>query len=202
MREIIKPALVLLAICAGVTLILALVFNGTKPIIADRAAQDLEAAKKEVLPLADKFVTLEAAQVAQAAQGTEAIQTVKEVYAGFKGTEFVGSVYRLNSRGYDAAGVEMTVGFAKNGSLTGVKIGENKETPGLGTKVLFGDYMKQYKNLKPQGEITVVKNKPAGGKPEDIDAVTGATISSRAVARGVEGARQFSLKLTPEGGLK
>jgi electron transport complex protein RnfG len=201
MRDILKPALVLLAICAGVTLVLALVFQGTKPIIAQRAADDLAAAKKEVLPSADQF----ADTVLPAGFATDdPLKTVKALYIGTKTGIYEGIVVSALSRGYDASGVVLTVGIDKNGTITGIHVGDQKETPGLGTKVLDKNeaYLPQYKNLKPDGDLTLVKNKAPNDAVEKIDAVTGATITSRAVWRAVQGALEVSRKFTPEGALK
>ncbi len=198
MRDILKPAVVLLAICAGVTLILAMVYQGTKPIIAERAASDLAAAKKEVLPDADHFADL--ALPARLATD-EPLQTVKALYIGTKGGAFEGVVVAALSRGYDTTGVVLTIGIRKDGTITGIHVGDQKETPGLGTKVLdpAEAYLPQYKNLKPNGDLVLVKNKAKTDPAEKIDAVTGATITSRAVWRAVQGALEISKKLTPEG---
>jgi len=201
MRDILKPALVLLAICAGVTIVLALVFNGTKPIIAQRAADDLAAAKKEVLPAADQFTD---AVLPAGFAIDDPLKTVKSAYIGTKAGAYEGVVVSTLSRGYDAAGVVLTVGIDKDGTITGVHVGDQKETPGLGTKVLdkAEAYLPQYHNLKPAADLVLVKNKAAGDAAEKIDAVTGATITSRAVWRAVQGALELSRKVTPEGELK
>ena len=202
MRDILKPALVLLAICTGVTILLALVFNGTKPIIAQRAAADLAAAKLEVLPGADTFKDIEVPGALTASD--EALGTVKSVAYGTKAGIFAGIVVTVLSKGYDAAGVSLTIGVDKEGSVAGIHVGDNKETPGLGTKALDANdtYLQQYENLKPSGDLTLVKNKAAGDVPEKIDAVAGVTFTSRAVLRGVQGALETFHRLTPEGGLK
>ena len=189
-RDIVKPALILLAICAAVTLILALVYQGTKPIIAQRAADDLAAAKVEVLSGADTFKDTPL----PAGLSTEPLQTIKALYVGTKAGAFEGIVVSALSRGYDAVGVVLTVGIDKSGTITGIHVGDQKETPGLGTKVLdpAEAYMPQYKNLKPATDLVLVKNKASGDAPEKIDAVTGATITSRAVWRAVEGALELS----------
>lgn len=201
MRDILKPALVLLAICAGVTLVLALVFQGTKPIIAQRAADDLAAAKKEVLSSADTFKDL---AVPPEFKTDEPLQTIKALYWGTKAGTFEGIVVSALSRGYDATGVVLTIGIDKDGTITGIHVGDQKETPGLGTKVLDKNeaYLPQYSRLKPVGDLVLVKNKAKTDAPEKIDAVTGATITSRAVWRAVQGALELSRRITPEGELK
>jgi len=203
MREIIKPALILFAVCVITTIALAGIKLATQSTIDARAAQELETAKKDVLPAAAKFVELPAASVQTAAHGNEFLETIKAVYVGTDASgKFVGSVYNITSRGYDAAGVKLTVGIDNNGRIVDIKVVEQLETPGLGSKVLdpVGSYMPQYKNKVVNGPINLVKTVPA--KAEDIQAIAGATITSRAVSRAVEGALEFSKKLTPAGGLQ
>ena len=201
MREILKPALVLLAICAGVTIVLALVFQGTKPIIAERAAADLTAAKSEVLAGADAFSEL---KLPEGFATDEFLQTICAVYLGTNRGLYRGVVVRALSRGYEAAGVLLTIGLSNQGVVTGIRVGDHKETPGLGTKVLdkAQAYLGQYLNLKLATNLLLVKNKGAGAASNQIDAVTGATITSRAVWRAVQGALEISRKLTPEGAWK
>lgn len=202
MRDILKPALVLLTICAGVTLVLALVYQGTKPIIAQRASDDLALAKREVLPTADHFRD---APLPAGFATDEPLKTVKALYVGEKAGAFEGVVVSTLSRGYDAAGVVLTIGVDKEGTITGIHVGDQKETPGLGTKVLdpAEAYLPQYHDLKPVGDLVLVKNKAPADAPEKIDAVTGATITSRAVWRAVQGALELSrLEKTAEGGQK
>jgi electron transport complex protein RnfG len=71
-----------------------------------------------------------------------------------------------------------------------VKIGENSETPGLGSKVTEDNFLVQFQGINPQNPLKVVKTE--GTRPEEIDAVSGATISSRAVVSGVQAAAEAS----------
>ena len=210
MREILKPALVLLAICVAIAAVLAVVYQVTKPIIAKRAADDLKAAMHAVLPKAESFQDLFFDEADAKAKNFEVsnaqAQLVKslpvaaqgglqmlQISAGKSQTgAIVGYVFTSLSAGYAPDGVHVTVGIDTTGKITGVRIGDQNETPGLGSKVLArrGPYLKQYNNLTPQSSngtyLTLVKNKPASAPPEQIDAVTGATFTSRAVWRAVE----------------
>jgi electron transport complex protein RnfG len=67
--------------------------------------------------------------------------------------------------------------------LVGIGITTMSETPGVGTRVLEPTFTAQFAGLGPDANVKVKKD---GG---EIDAITGATISSRAVATGVEQAR-------------
>jgi electron transport complex protein RnfG len=206
MREIIKPALVLFIVCAVTTVVLAGVKTLTQGTIDQRAAHELEEAKRAVLPAAASFAEIASTDVAKvktAAKGNEYLATIEAVYVGKDASgAFVGSVYALKSRGYDAEGVKLTVGMNQTGAITDIRKGDNKETPGLGTNVLEpeGAYMPQYRGKAFSSKVNLVKMAPS--QPDDIQAVAGATITSRAVSRAVQGALEFSRLLDPNGELK
>ena len=223
MREIIKPALVLLAICAAMAAVLAFVFEATKPVIAARAAADQKAAMAAVLPQAASFVDLYNADEPAKSTQPALIGTLKKLPVNqenalkFSDVELgkdktgatVGAVCTSLSQGYSPSGVVIIVGISTAGTVTGVRIGDQNETPGLGSKVLDlnGEFMKQLNgtNLTPKETsggtfLQLVKNKPAGAPPEQIDAVTGATFSSRAVTRGVEAALEAAHAILSAGG--
>ena len=117
MREIIKPALVLFAVCAITTIALAGIKAATQSTIDNRVAAELEQAKKEVLPQAVSFKELPASsleKVRSVAGKNDYLATIQNVYLGLDASgTFIGSVYGAKSRGYDAAGVKMTIGIDK-----------------------------------------------------------------------------------------
>lgn len=63
--------------------------------------------------------------------------------------------------------------------MIGMEVLDSQETPGLGAEIA-GDFRKQFSGLSVEGDITYLKNKKPE-KPGEIEAITGATISSRAV---------------------
>mgnify|MGYP000771863080 FL=1 len=73
------------------------------------------------------------------------------------------------------------IGMLMDGTVTGYKVIEQKETPGLGTKIAESKFADQFIGLNSYHDQ--FKLKKDGG---EIDAVTGATISSRAVIDAVE----------------
>jgi len=75
--------------------------------------------------------------------------------------------------------LEMMVGVSEEGAVTGVKILTHQDTPGLGTQPMESEYLKQYIGLTvlTAGHIN---------DDEQVDAVTGATISSNAIYSGVK----------------
>ena len=79
--------------------------------------------------------------------------------------------------------IKLVVGLSPDGSkITGLKVVDNKETPGLGNKIDNDKWSGQYKNLNASKTVAVVKGQRKIEQNE-IQAITGATISSEAVTR-------------------
>lgn len=90
--------------------------------------------------------------------------------------------------GYGGDVIVMTAVDLSTCKITGVKVTQHKETPGVGTRAMNPSYLKrQYKGLSLKTEIRLKKD---GGQ---IDAVSGATHSSQAIADAVNKATKFIL---------
>ena len=93
--------------------------------------------------------------------------------------KMVGHVVKADGQGY-ADKIELLVGLDAQGkSITGLFILEQKETPGLGAKILEDAWRGQFKEKSTAKTLSVVKG--GGAKADEIDAISGATISSRSV---------------------
>ena len=91
--------------------------------------------------------------------------------------------------------IELIVGLLRDGTITGYKVLSQKETPGLGTKIAEEDFAGQFVGLNSYlDDISLTRS---GGS---IDAVTGATISSKAVidavGKAVETYKKFNAGAT------
>ena len=142
-----------------------------EPIAAAKSAAEQEAVKN-VLP---EFDTVEATQI-------DSLAVV--VNKATKGGEVVGYAIKCEANGFSGA-VKLMVGFDTKGTILNVDVLEQKETPGLGTKMTIkGDTIKN-PLLKLNGKEapkTDLRVKKDGG---DVDALTAATISSRAYTAAV-----------------
>jgi electron transport complex protein RnfG len=159
MRSAVRLVLVLFAICILAAGTLALVNAGTKDRIAEFARLERQEALKDVFKDADSF---------------REIVPNKEWEALREG-EKVGSVLAASTQGYSGPIVSL-VGLDLQDKVTGVKVLTQSETPGLGAKIAEEKFLKQFRGLAPEA-VALRKDDPAG----KIDAVTAATISSRAV---------------------
>ncbi len=108
-----------------------------------------------------------------------------------------GWVARAAGQGY-ADRIEMLIGFDPGvTAITGLFILEQKETPGLGAKIALPSWRRQFVGKKTVTRLTVVKGR--GAEAGGIDAVSGATISSRSVVRIVNRTvHDLAGRLTPE----
>lgn len=199
LQDLIKPAAVLVVVSVVVVTLLAYTDHLTKPVIAARTLADQNAAKQSVLPAAQSFTELKLPEGLTAqSEGLSAVQTawVAQDASGAP----VGVVVALASKGY-AGPVGFTVGVDFSGKVTGVKPGTHKETPGLGDKVIAptSKVMKQLAGLTPTAPLKTIKGAPADN---EVDAISGSTITSRAAVRAVSGAWELSTRLTAEGAWK
>jgi electron transport complex protein RnfG len=175
MREIVKLGLILLIITAVAAAILGFTYDITKAPIEQQILQSNIEARKTVLPKAENFEELSIEQF-------KAYHTVLEVYKGTKDDETIGFTIKVNSNGYGGP-IEVMVGIDRNGVVNGVSIGNHSETPGLGAKASNEAFKGQYSGKKADKELIVIKS----GVPKDneIQAISGATITSKAVTSGV-----------------
>ncbi len=98
-----------------------------------------------------------------------------EIYPAYSKNKFVGAaVIGSTDKGFSGL-VKLMVGFKPNGDIENVVVLEQKETPGLGTKMTDDKFLQQFKGINISD--FKLKVKKDGG---DVDALTGATISSRA----------------------
>lgn len=122
-----------------------------------------------------------------------------EVYPAKNGDEIVGYAIRSYTNNGFSGFIGFMVGFTPDGAIYNINVLEHKETPGLGTKMVPGgtpekpEFKDQFKGKNPV-EFTLKVRKDGG----QVDAITAATISSRAFCDGV----QRAYNTFEKGGLK
>lgn len=174
MSNIIKPALVLLIICVVAAGLLGYVNQITLAPIAAQETAANEASMKEVLPDAASF-----GEAKEVNQGS--ITTVTPALDA-DGNE-MGYAVAINTKGF-SAGLKLMFGVDSTGTITGLSVVDcSNETPGLGANAATDGFKGQFKDKS--GNVAVTKD---GG---DIEALTGATITSRAVANAASEAIEY-----------
>ena len=185
-----KPTISLFVICVAVAAALAFTYLGTKDAKSLREELETKNTMKEVLPEAEKFESIK--DISALAGSRPDFSIIKDAYKGFKEKSLAGYVFLIENKGY-AGIIKISVGIDKTGKITGVKIGENNETPGLGAKAAEEPFISQFKGLTPAEKLKVVKNGKT--KPEEIEAISGATITSKAVVGAVQAAVEMASKI-------
>lgn len=169
MAAVAKPTLILTAICTIVTLLLAMTNMLTTDKIAANAAQKAADSRKKVL----------------AAQDYKQLDKDGAVYGAYDADgNLIGVVITTQSSGYGGK-IEVMTGIKSNGEVSGVNILSMEETPGLGAKGKEDSFLKQYKGFD-RSNLAVSKD---GG---EINALSGATITSRAITKAVNEAIEIS----------
>ncbi|MBI4745145.1 MAG: RnfABCDGE type electron transport complex subunit G [Deltaproteobacteria bacterium] len=166
MGDTLKLGFVLTIICVIAAGSLAKVYDVTSVIIKKNEKELDEKKRKEIIPQAvafeEKKVDGKTIFIGKDAQG-----------------KAIGSIFKIAPRGY-AGPINAMIGIDEGGKVMAVSITklDQAETPGLGTKVTGPKFRDQFKGK--DGNALILKKD--GGS---IDAITAATISSRAVANGV-----------------
>ncbi|MBF4694857.1 RnfABCDGE type electron transport complex subunit G [Fusibacter ferrireducens] len=179
MKDIFKTGIILFIICAVAAFALAMTNEGTKDQIALQRQLANDAAKAAVLPSASSFEDLDEAQNAEV---SEKFAPVAEGYIGYDADHnIVGYVFKSLPTGFGGA-VEVVTGIDVEGTVTGMRMGNHQETPGLGARAKEPLFYEQYNGMSASDHIGVAKSNPT---ETDIQAITGATISSAAITSGV-----------------
>ncbi|MBC8321395.1 MAG: RnfABCDGE type electron transport complex subunit G [Bacteroidetes bacterium] len=165
----------LFLVSAIAALALGGVYTVTKEPIALAKKKKLEAAIKTVLP---DFDTLQAEKVALG-DGEDSLI----FYTASKNKEIIGTAIKTYTMNGFSGKIEIMVGFLQDGTINNTAVIAHKETPGLGDKmdIKKSNFPIQFKGKNPNAyKLNVKKDKG------DVDAITAATITSRAFCDAVE----------------
>ena len=176
MKQYAGLIVVLTAICLAASLALAVVNSLTCDRIKQVAAKKKMRAIAEVLP--DTGSAPETVVIADPATGTS-----NTFYVVRKGDAFASAALETSSPNGYGGDIRLMVGINMRREVQAIAILDQKETPGLGAKIATADFKAIYAGLPI--DTTHWKVKKDGG---DLDAITAATISSRAVAEAVASA--------------
>lgn len=171
LKEVLVPTISLFLISAVVTLLLAVTNSITAPKIAELQIETENKTKAAVLSEASEFSDAETVSL----DGVD-----YTYYTGLDDSKnVVGYVFTTSSKGYGGDIVTM-VGIKADGTISGMDFLSISETAGLGMNADTDDFKNQF--VGKSGEIGLNKNTPA---ENEIQALTGATITSKAVTNAV-----------------
>ena len=164
MRDFIKMISVLFIVCGLAAGSLAVVNSVTKEPIASYEKRQRDTALREVFADADEFKNV----------------APDRVWEALRKGQIVGHIFLTQVQGYSGT-ITLMFGTDLDGAVTGLRVLSHTETPGLGAKIATAQFRDQFKNKRLE-QLILKKDDPAKGQ---IDAITGATISSRAVTKAL-----------------
>lgn len=192
MRDYIKLAGVLLLVCAIAAALLGYTNEITYVKIQEQLVKASDEARKTVLPSADAFEKLDESTFSTMKSNAK-YNFITEIYTAKTGGNVAGYAVKVAPKGY-AGAIEVVVGVNTDGQIQGIKVGNNNETPGLGKNAATPKFQDQFNGKSWGNPINVIKS----GTPKDneIAALAGATITSKAIADGVNQALEAAKELS------
>jgi len=179
-KDFLAPIFVLLAICVVVTAALAATNYVTAPIISAAAEQRAGGAMVELIPTATSFAPIEISD-------KMAELGIKELYDAMEGDTQLGYIVVSASAGYKGAdSIILMVAVDLDLSIINLRTLQNNETTGLGTRV-----------SEPEFESTFIGSNASFA---DYEAISGATISSKAYFAAADHALQACAEVTSSRG--
>ena len=187
MKSIFKLIITLTIICAVAAIALSFVHQITLKPIAYQKRMEKVRALKRVLPAYDNHPEKDILKVP--GKNGKPI----EVNLAKKGGKVIAVAYRVVSHKGYGGDISLLMGLDMKGKITGIEILGMMETPGLGARIEEPAFKKQFVGRTLKNTKWAVKKD--GG---DIDQITGATISPRAVTEAIYGGLQlFEKKIRP-----
>ncbi len=182
--DFVKPIVVLTVIAAVMAALLGGTNLLTKAKIESLAAANEKAAVEKVIK-AEKYEKL-----ALDYEGSE-----YTYFLAKNNGEKAGYAFTLSQNGYGGA-VNLVVGIGTDGKITAIEITDvSNETPGLGQNAVKPSFTDQFKGKN--SSLTVTKS---GAKENEVNAITGATITSKAVTKSVNLAMDLFKYIEKDGG--
>lgn len=185
-KKIVHDALILFAFTVVLGLVLGIVYNITKGPIDQVNYEKTQSAYKQVFADAASFEDYagfdEAAAEALLAENgyadeIEAVNTALDANGNI-----LGYVLTVTAKDASQSTITFSVGIQNDGTVNGYSITSISETPGLGMKATEEAFYSQFEG-KNVDSFTVVKAAPAADN--EIEAISGSTITSKAMANGV-----------------
>ena len=180
--DIIRPTAVLALICIVVTLALSSANLLTENKIEALAQENQNKAMSKLIE-ADSYN-----------EKTAEIDGEKITYTTAENSDgIIGYIFTVDVNGYGGALSVMTA-INTDGTVAAIEILDaSNETPGLGQNVTNQDFYTQYSGVK--SGVEVVKDGTGSADNNTVNAVTGATISSKAVTKSVNTALDYAEKI-------
>ena len=204
--SIIKDAIALFSITLVAAIALGFVFDITKEPIAIAKAKAKEEAYAAVFQEAKSIDTSNEELIQRVGQSKDFLSehgftksTINEVCLALDETgNVLGYVMTITSHEGYSGDIQFSLGIRSDGTLTKIQMLSIKETAGLGMKANEKEFKNQFTEIKTDA-FSVIKSQVEKTSESEINAISGATITSKAVTNTVNAGLEFANDLLDNG---
>lgn len=169
-----------------ITMIAGLLLGFANDLTKEAIIENSKISKEDL-----KYIMPEAEKIQDSSIELDAEGNIKEIYEAVNGSDVIGYVLKVTSKGFHGA-IDFVVGISNEDTVTGIKVLSHSETPGLGAKISEEKFTERFKNKPATDYLEVVKVTP--NKDNEVEAISGATTSSKASVNAVNEAITFYLE--------
>lgn len=189
MNQTVKFGIILLIFTAISGGVLAFSNSITEPIIAERQRESSFGAFLDIFADAEHFIEIDEERLEEIKANNMFIREIYEVKVGEETTAYA---FNTVSGGYGGDIVTIT-GINLDGTLAGMKVVQNSETPGLGTRIVDDEnFVGSFIGRSAENDLVAVASPSADN---EILLLSGVTVSIDGVLAGVNGARRAFTEL-------
>lgn len=177
MKPMIRITLTLAVVCVIAAAGLAAVNQVTQKAIAINSQKELQDSLVLVFPQSERFEPVVFSTPTPESSKEVSDATILELFRAVKGNDGIGYVFKVGTKGYGGQIILLIAISTLDQKMVGMKILEHQETAGLGSEITKPHFLDQFreKSLKDSYVIN-----------QDIQGLSGATISSKAVIRACQ----------------
>lgn len=179
MKENLKLGGILLTITVIAGLLLGFANDLTKEAILENSKVSKE----------DLSIILPVASSIKETEGVTPNESVNEIYDALDASgNKVGNVFKVTTKGFHGP-VELVIAISSDDKVSGMRVLAHSETPGLGAKIEEDKFTSKIKDLPIEEDIEMVKVTPS--KDNEVEGVSGASVSSKAVGTAINDSVRF-----------
>lgn len=169
-----------------ITMIAGLLLGFANDLTKEAIIENSKISKEDL-----NYIMPQAEKIQDSTIELDAEGNIKEIYEAVNGNDVIGYVLKVTSKGFHGA-IDFVVGISNEDTVTGMKVLAHSETPGLGAKISEEKFTERFKNKPATDYLEVVKVTP--NKDTEVEAISGATTSSKASVNAVNEAITFYLE--------
>lgn len=177
-NKTLKLTFTLLIVCAVAALVLAMTNNATKDVIAEKIKETNERNVKDIFGSDVEIVQMSSEELKQYKDN---IKGVVEIFTiNDKSGNKIGCAVKSETSGYKG-GLNILTGIDSEGNIQGVRVISHQETSGIGTNALTDEHLHEFDSQNIESVA--------------VEAVSGATRTSKGIEQGVEIAKEVYSQL-------